>query len=177
MKQGKNRSPVFVFLTTLCLSLLTFSLLAQTPAKRPLTAEDVYRTRHVGDPQVSPDGKWIAYTVTSMDREADKLRSVVWLVNWEGTQCFQVTFGPESDTSPRWSPDGKFLAFLSTRPAEGKAQVWLLDRRGGEARPLTEVKGQIEGYEWSPDAKHLVLVMQEAADDAGHAPVVFDDVT
>jgi dipeptidyl aminopeptidase/acylaminoacyl peptidase len=126
--------------------------------------------KDVGDPQVSPDGKWIAYTVTTVDREADKLRSAIWMINWEGTQDLQVTYGPDSDTSPRWSPDGRYLAFLSARPAEGKAQIWLLDRRGGEASQLTNIKGEISSYEWSPDSKRLVLVMRDGKEDTGEEP-------
>ena len=170
MKHSKKSRLSLIFLTGLCLSLSAQSFYTQSPARRPLAAEDVHRTQNVDDPQISPDGQWIAYTITSMDRAADKLRSAIWMVNWEGTQCFQATFGPGSDTSPRWSPDGKFLAFLSARPAEGKAQVWLLDRRGGEARPLTEVKGRIDGYEWSPDGKRLVLVMPDTEEDAPGEP-------
>jgi dipeptidyl aminopeptidase/acylaminoacyl peptidase len=168
--QRKNGSINIVLLISICLSFYACSLFAQAPAKRLLTADDVYRMKEVGGPQVSPDGKWIAYTVTSMDREADKLRSAIWMVNWEGTQDYQVTRGPDSDTSPRWSPDGRYLAFLSARPAEGKSQIWLLDRRGGEASPLTNVDGEIGGYEWSPDGKRLVLVMRDSEEGTGEAP-------
>jgi len=108
---------------------------AQAPAKRPLAIDDVLGGLEISDPQVSPDGGWIAYTVAWMDRQADKARSAVWMVDWEGRNNVPMTSGPEGDTAPRWSPDGKYLSFLSTRPADGKTQVWLLDRRGGEARP------------------------------------------
>ena len=146
------------------------SLFSQTPAKRLLALDDIYRTQQVRDAQVSPDGKWVAYTVTSVDREADKRRTAIWMVNWEGTQDVQLTFGPGSDSSPRWSPDGKYLAFLSSPPSDGKAddaktQVWLLDRRGGAARQLTNVKGDIDGYWWSQGGKRLLLTMQESDDD------------
>ena len=134
---------------------------AQAPAKRPLAIDDVLGGLEISDPQVSPDGGWIAYTVGWMDREADKTRSAVWMVDGEGRNNLPMTSGPEADTAPRWSPDGKYLSFLSTRPADGKTQIWLLDRRGGEARPLTDVKGELSAYEWSPDGKRLVLVVQE----------------
>ncbi|MCX6566146.1 MAG: S9 family peptidase [Candidatus Aminicenantes bacterium] len=158
-----------IVLIGICLWLCVASPFAQAPEKRLLAADDVYRLQEITDPQVSPEGRWIAYTVTGMDREADKLRSAVWMVDWEGAQNLQVTFGPDTDTTPRWSPDGKYLAFLSARPAEGKAQIWLLDRRGGEARRLTSVKGDISDYEWSPDGKRLALVMRDGDDDPGEA--------
>lgn len=97
---------------------LAATLVAQTPAQRSLSVDDIYRMQEVGHAQTSPDGKWIAYTVTSIDRDADKRRSSVWMVNWEGTQDLRLTYGPESATSPHWSPDGRYLAFLSSRPPD-----------------------------------------------------------
>jgi dipeptidyl aminopeptidase/acylaminoacyl peptidase len=176
-------------LATLVLSFsLAPSLLAQTPAKRPIAIEDMYRMQQVGNPQCSPDGKWVAYTVTSVDRQADKRHTAIWMVNWDGTQDLQLTFGAESANSPRWSPDGKYLAFLSARPNAGKTQVWLLDLRGGEAQPLTDVKEEISSYRWSPDGKRLVLELspgdeeEKKAGDAktsgpvfkGPKPIVID---
>ena len=163
-RAGSSLALVISFV--ICLAQGAGSLLAQSPAKRLLAADDVYRVQEVAGPQVSPDGKWIAYTVSSVDREADRFRTAVWMVDWEGAQNRRVTYGPESETTPRWSPDGRYLAFLSARPAEGKTQVWLLDRRGGEATQLTDVKDDIDGYEWSPDGKLLALVMQHAGEDA-----------
>jgi dipeptidyl aminopeptidase/acylaminoacyl peptidase len=146
------------------------SLTAQTPAKRSLSVDDIDRMQEVGGAQTSPDGKWIAYTVTSIDREADKRLSSVWMVNWEGTQDVRLTYGQESATSPRWSPDSRYLAFLSSRPPNGKTQVWLLDRRGGEARQLTSVKQDLSDYAWSPDGKRLVLEMSPSEEDDAAAP-------
>jgi dipeptidyl aminopeptidase/acylaminoacyl peptidase len=146
---------------------------AEAQTKRHLGPNDFYRMRQVGDPQISPDGKWIAYTVTTMNRELDRLETQIWTVDWEGTQSLQMTYGPESASSPRWSPDGKYLSFLSSHKdasGEGKTQIWVLDRRGGEAQPLTDVKRDIEGYSWSPDGRKIALQLsgdEEAGGDAG----------
>ncbi len=158
----------------LCLAIIatlscTTNAVAQT--KRHLGADDFYRMREVGDPQVSPDGKWIAYTVTTMNRELDRLETQIYIVDWEGTQSLAMTYGPESASSPKWSPDGKYLSFLSSHKdekGEGKTQIWLLDRRGGEAQPLTDVKRDIESYSWSPDGKKIALQLsgdEEVASD------------
>ena len=138
----------------------------QAQSKRPVAIDDIYRTQQVGNPQCSADGKWIAYTVTIVDREADKRRTSIWMVNWEGTRSVQLTSGLEGDSSPRWSPDGKYLSFLSARPAGAKKQVWLLDRLGGEARQLTSVKEDISGYAWSPDGSRIVLEMSVSDEEA-----------
>ncbi|MBI3475533.1 MAG: S9 family peptidase [Acidobacteria bacterium] len=157
----------FRLTSSLAALLLATSLFAQSPAKRLLTADDVYRTQYVHDIQVSPEGKWISYTLTTVDRKADKRRNAVWMVNWEGTQDLPLTAESSSDSSARWSPDGKYLAFMSARPADTTSQIWLLDRRGGEARQLTNVKGEIDDYRWSPDSNRLMLEMAES-EDAGN---------
>lgn len=143
---------------------------AQASSRRSIAIDDIYRMQEVGTPQMSPDGKWIAYTVTSVNREADQRHSSVWMVNWEGTQDLQLTYSTESASSPRWSPDGRYLSFLSSHGSEGKKQVWLLDRRGGEARQLTQVKESLSGYAWSPDGRRLVLKMSPSEDDSSAAP-------
>jgi dipeptidyl aminopeptidase/acylaminoacyl peptidase len=120
--------------------------------------------QEVSEPRVSPDGKFIAYTVTSNDRESDKRRTALWMVSWDGSQDVQLTHGGESAESPRWSPDGKYLAFNMARPEDAKDQVWVLDRRGGEARQLTHLTGELDSYEWSPDSKRLAIVMSPGED-------------
>jgi dipeptidyl aminopeptidase/acylaminoacyl peptidase len=135
---------------------------AQSGARRPLKIDDLDRFAEVADPQVSADGKWVAYTVSSVDPDDDKSVTNIWMVSWDGTQDVQLTYGTESESSPRWSPDGKYLSFVSSRAGKTKSsQIWLLDRRGGEARQLTHIKDfSISQYEWSPDSAKLLLVLR-----------------
>lgn len=152
----------------LCPLALAASLIGQTPAKRTLSLDDLVRFHDVSSPEVSPDGKWVAYTVSGINKEADRRETHVWMVSWDGTQTVQLTNGAESEGAPRWSPDGKYISFTSSRPGKAKGnQVWVLDRRGGEGRQLTEIKGlRIAEYQWSPDSKKLMLMMRESDPDA-----------
>ena len=138
---------------------------SQTQVKRPLRPGDVYRLPVVGDPSASPDGKWIAFTLTTVDSAKDKNISHIWMASWDGTQQIQMTNGMESETRPRWSPDGKFLCFLSARQDSNGSQVWLLDRRGGEALRLTDLKTAVSDYAWSPDGKKLLLTVPDKDPD------------
>src|SRR4026207_2239341 len=118
-----------------CLPLLlvlafAFSLAAQT-ARHPLRLDDLTRFRNVNDPQISPDGKWVAYVVGTTNAKDDKSNSHIWMVGIDGSNDRQITFSNESEGSPRWSPDGNYLSFTSSRPGKTRGnQVWLLDRNG-----------------------------------------------
>ena len=140
-------------------------------AGRPLSPEDWFRFQAVSDLHIAPDGAAVAYLVTSYDKKSDESRSALWMANWAGDASVQLTRG-ESVSEPRFSPDGRYLSFLSARPAEGKAQLWVLDRRGGEPRQLTHVTAELTGYEWSPDSEHVVLVM--SAGEKTPKPIVID---
>ncbi len=137
---------------------------AQT--RHPLTLDDIERMHDVRDPQCSPDGKWVAYTVSTIDVKADKRNTHVWMVGTDGSKEIQVSESEESENTPRWSPDGKYLAFTSSRPGKAKGnQVWILNRGGGEAMQLTDVKGKLQSYEWSPDSKRLALLVGDPDPD------------
>ncbi len=134
---------------------------AAAQSKRPLKVDDIYSVREVRDPQRSPDGKWVAYTVTTAVKDTDKSNTDVWMVSWDGSQDIQVTSSSDGESSPRWSPDGKFLSFVSSRQGAKGNQVWLLNRAGGEAVRLTDIKGGVADYAWSPDSRRLVLVVED----------------
>jgi dipeptidyl aminopeptidase/acylaminoacyl peptidase len=131
----------------------------QSAGKRPLRASDIYLYRTVNDPQISPDGAWVAYSVSSADSAKDKSNSDLWMTSWDGSQSIQLTSSPDGESTPRWSPDGRYLAFVSARQEGKGGQIWLLDRRGGEAQRVMTIKGGVDDFVWSPDSKRLALVL------------------
>ena len=107
--------------------------------------------------------------LSAIDSAKDKRNSDIWMTSWDGTTNIQLTNSPDGETSPRFSPDGKYISFIAKRNGV-KSQVFLLDRRGGEGIQLTEVKGALEGYEWSPDSKKLAILMHDEEDTAKNKP-------
>ncbi len=147
--------------------IVTTIISAQT--KRPLIPADFLRYVEVSDPQISPDGNWCTYVVTKVDTSKDKHVSNIWMVSWDGKNNIQLTNDNEGESTPRFSPDNKYISFLSSRNFDedkdddknDESQLWLMNRLGGEAEKITDVKNDIEDYAWSPDGKKILLVMSD----------------
>jgi dipeptidyl aminopeptidase/acylaminoacyl peptidase len=149
-------------LALLALGLLPVAVGAQE--RRPLEVDDLFRVHSVGAPQVSPDGAWIAYTVSTTSLEEEKSYTRVWLASPEGGEALPMTADKKPASSPDWSPDGRYFSFLAARDG-GKTQVWVMDRRGGEAYALTDVEQGVSGYEWSPDGSRLLLTIRDPEEE------------
>lgn len=154
----KKLSLYFLFL------LFSLSIFSQSD-KRNLLPTDIYKIKSVGDGQISPDGKWVAYTITTIDSAKDKRNTDIWMTSWDGNETIQLTHSPDVESNPKWSPDNKYLSFTSSREGSSN-QIFLLNRMGGEAQKLTSVKGELNDYAWSPDASTLLLTMKDAEDTA-----------
>jgi dipeptidyl aminopeptidase/acylaminoacyl peptidase len=142
----------------LALVLIVCGAFAQAQTKPGITAEDYFSFEFVSDPQISPDGQWVAYTVATIDQKANRRVSRIWIASVDGTHP-SVPFTGEttSSTSPRWSPDGRFLAFLSARDG-ARPQIWILSRNGGEARRVSNLENGASNFEWSPDGTRFVCL-------------------
>jgi dipeptidyl aminopeptidase/acylaminoacyl peptidase len=123
--------------------------------KHPLTFDDMMKVKRVADPQVSPDGKRVAYSVTTVDKENNSKNADIWIVPTAGGEAKQLTRSPKNDDRPRWAPDGKRLAFVSAR--DGSSQIWILPLEGGEATKVTSIATEASGVVFSPDGKHVLF--------------------
>jgi dipeptidyl aminopeptidase/acylaminoacyl peptidase len=142
---------------------------AQAADKRAITIRDLLAVHRLSDPQISPDGQWVAYSVATPDYDANKLVKNIWIVAISGGESRQLTQGG-SDERPRWSPDGKLLAFLSSRG--GVAQVYAVPVGGGDPVKVTSVSGAADNERWSPDGKWISFtsgVYPDCKDDACNA--------
>ena len=142
------------------LSILLTSAVYSQEIKRPISIDDILSLKSVRSPQISPDGKWIAFTVSEKDMEKDKSETRLWMIPAAGGEAIPMTAKGYSASRPRWSPDNKYLSFLASK-GDSKTQVWTLNRLGGEAQQLTKIVQGVSGHEWSPDGKRLVLSIRD----------------
>jgi dipeptidyl aminopeptidase/acylaminoacyl peptidase len=142
-----------VFLTG---SFLAVGIAAALAEPRPMELEDMFRFHRVSDPQVSPDGKSVAYVVTEPLKAENRTNSDIWLVPLVGGEPRQLTHSPKGDAHPRWSPNGKWIAFESNR--DGQSQIWIMPVSGGEPRKLTTLSTEASRPVWSHDGKKLAFV-------------------
>jgi dipeptidyl aminopeptidase/acylaminoacyl peptidase len=151
-----------------CAATIAVSAGAQPLGARPLAVSDVNNVREVSDAAVDPTGTWVAYEVASVDPKADKSVTHLWMTSWNGDRTVQLTNREkESETNPRWSPDGRYLAFISSRgDKHDNDQLWLLDRTGGEAKPLTKLDGSVIDFAWAPGSHELALIVLDPDPDA-----------
>ncbi|MCX6563170.1 MAG: S9 family peptidase [Candidatus Aminicenantes bacterium] len=154
--------------TTIGLMMVLFLLAPMMSAAqtKSLTFDDFIKIRRLTDPQPSPDGQWIACVITVMDKEANRGNSDIWIVPMKGGEPRRLTAGPTADMNPRWSPDGRKIAFISTR--NGSPQIWIINPNGGEAYQLTTLSTGATGVIWSPDGKKMAFtssVFPDCPDD------------
>jgi dipeptidyl aminopeptidase/acylaminoacyl peptidase len=142
-----------------CIATLVFlavCVVAHADGKRPMVIEDLFRFKRVADPQISPDGKLVAYTLTSVDLGGNKTTTDIWLAPTGGGKPRPLTNSGKHDRHPRWSPDGKRILFESDR--SGENQLWIIDLHGGEARQLTTIASEASDAIWSPDGRSIAFV-------------------
>ena len=148
---------LFIILFTLGISVSGF---AQN-GKRLFKSSDFLKIKNLREAAVSPDEKWVAYSLSEVDTATDKRVSHLYMQSLTNADSVQLTNGSNPASAPKWSPDNKYLAFLSSRDSKTGSQVWILNRSGGEAKKATDVKGDLSSFEWSPDSKKLVLLIQD----------------
>ena len=156
---------LFAFAGFLTLNIFVSGNL-RAQARRGVTPEDYFSFKFIGDPHISPDGKVVVYVLTSIDQKKNRRESAIWVVPADGSAApRQLSAEGFSSNSPRWSPDGKTLAFLSARAPDfssgekPKSQIYLLSiSGGGEATALTKLKNAVQSYQWSPEGSRIVVV-------------------
>lgn len=143
---------------------LSFPNGLESQSPRSLTVDDLFEIRRVGDPQISPDGEWVAYTVRTTSLEDESSETRIWMISTGGGDPIPMTAKGYSASTPRWSPDGQYLSFTASKEGTSN-QVWTLNRLGGEAQQLTDVKQGVGSYSWSPDGSKMLLGIRDPEED------------
>ncbi len=149
-------------LTALPVACLILGGAAEGQARRTMTLVDLLEVPRLSDPQLSPDGRQVLYVLAEADWEANRAISHVWRADADGGNTVQLTRGEQGETSPRWSPDGDLIAFLTARGTADTTQIHLLNNQGGEARRLTDHPTAVSSIAWSPDGGAIYFL---AADE------------
>jgi dipeptidyl aminopeptidase/acylaminoacyl peptidase len=155
---------------------------------RPVTVDDVLELKAIASPMVSPDGTRVVYTVRGWEAPSEEepnqreSRTRIWMAPVGGGPARQITFGPRGDTQPQWSPDGRYISFLSARGSGSgedapRPQIYVMRADGGEARRVTDVKEGVAAYAWAPDSRRLAIVAtdERTADETTRAKIKDDE--
>ena len=186
-----SRMPTTRFLMAILIGAICAEAAHAAEKRRTLVVADLNAVKHVSAPQISPDGNSVAYTVTEIDAKADVSRSDIWITRWDGSKTVQLTSTPQCEHSPRWSPDGKRLAFLSPGNAldigsdpetgcdpEAVDQLWLIDPSGGDPERVTTLANGVTDFDWAPDSRRLALISgvapEGSAAEPSSGPIVID---
>ncbi len=146
------------------LFVLMFVPLALSAAgDKPMNMEDVLSVKGIGSLQFSPDGEWVAYTMSEWDRKENRRVSHIYMVTASGGSPIKLTNGEKGESSPQWSPDGMHIAFTANRDKGN--QIWIINTRGGEAEKLTSEENGVSSFRWSPDGKHIAFVTRDTPKD------------
>ena len=135
--------------------------------KRPITPQDLWAIKRVGSPALSPDGKQVVFTVQEWSVEKNKSTTNLWLVDVAGGEPRRLTTANASDGSPRWSPDGTRIAFISKRGDDENNSLYILRRDGGEAEKIIELPYSVSAPKWLPDGKGIVMATRVIPELAG----------
>jgi Tol biopolymer transport system component len=173
MRRNSIIEPTYLALILILTSSGVVAAAEDAGTLRTLEINDYFALKSVGNPRVSPDGAWVAYTVDSKDLDNDRSETRLWMVPAGGGEPLPMTAKGGSAWRPRWSPDGKFLTFMASSGDQGP-QVFTLDLRGGERVQITEIEGGIGGYQWSPDGKRLLLTIRDTIEEVSGGPWVID---
>ncbi len=184
LRHAVSAASAAITLAMILAILLTVSASAQQPATAPAAASVIVppgaptidqslEMKNAGAPRISPDGRWVAYEITRTNWETNAFERELWLADAAGSQRLHLTGGKGSSFDAQWSPDGKWIAFLSDRPStlagakEGKTQLWLIAAAGGEARELTKVETGVNSFEWAPSGKIIAFTSADPDTKAG----------